>query len=358
MAYRAPARTASAFSLGHTKMRATISRSSPPAASATTGATLGTSSGRQPVDDRAVALAPGEAQHALAQGGDEDRRRSARGAPRAGSPGPRTCRRRLVTFSPVSASRRKRTMSRTFLYGSTNGTPFQRSTITFDDVPMPIANRPGAASAIDADALRHARRRAGVGRHDRRAQPQPRLPRRRQRQRREARRRRRPRPTRCRCSRGRPARAAGRGGCAGARAGARSCRVGSGSVMRPTLRGGVARLTSRTARCSSGWRWRAACRPRRTCARARGRTRARRRAPGCRAAPTRSARGARRAACCRGCCRRPRSPSAWPTPIGTKSPRMASAVASTPSITSGMRAHISVLSVAGRAVELVERRGP
>jgi hypothetical protein len=30
--------------------------------------------GRQPVDDRAVALAPGQAQHSLAQRGDEDRR--------------------------------------------------------------------------------------------------------------------------------------------------------------------------------------------------------------------------------------------------------------------------------------------
>ena len=43
-------------------------------------------------------------------------------------------------------------MSRTRLYGSTNGTPFHRSTITFDDVPMPIANRPGAASASDGHA--------------------------------------------------------------------------------------------------------------------------------------------------------------------------------------------------------------
>jgi hypothetical protein len=41
-------------------------------------------------------------------------------------------------------------MSRTFLYGSTKGTPFQRSTITFDDEPIPSANRPGAASAIAA----------------------------------------------------------------------------------------------------------------------------------------------------------------------------------------------------------------
>ena len=76
-------------------------------------------------------------------------------------------------------------MSRTFLYGLTNGTPFQRSTITFDDVPMPSANRPGAASAIDGDRLRQQCRRPRVRRHDRRAQPQPGLPRRRQRQRRE-----------------------------------------------------------------------------------------------------------------------------------------------------------------------------
>jgi hypothetical protein len=41
-------------------------------------------------------------------------------------------------------------MSRTFLYGSSNGMPFQRSTMTFDDEPMPMAKRPGAASAIEA----------------------------------------------------------------------------------------------------------------------------------------------------------------------------------------------------------------
>ena len=45
---------------------------------------------------------------------------------------------------------RKRTTSRTFLYGSTNGTPFHRSTITLLLLPMPIAKRPGAASASEA----------------------------------------------------------------------------------------------------------------------------------------------------------------------------------------------------------------
>jgi hypothetical protein len=41
-------------------------------------------------------------------------------------------------------------MSRTFLYGSTKGTPFHFSTMTLLDEPMPMANRPGAASASDA----------------------------------------------------------------------------------------------------------------------------------------------------------------------------------------------------------------
>ena len=53
----------------------------------------------------------------------------------------------FVIFSPVSASCKNLTMSRTFLYGSTNGIAFQRSTITLLDEPMPIANLPGAASA-------------------------------------------------------------------------------------------------------------------------------------------------------------------------------------------------------------------
>ena len=35
-------------------------------------------------------------------------------------------------------------------YGFSNGTAFHRSTIAGDDEPIPSANRPGAASAIDA----------------------------------------------------------------------------------------------------------------------------------------------------------------------------------------------------------------
>ena len=54
-----------------------------------------------------------------------------------------------VTFSPVRAWRRKRTMSRVRWYGCSNGMPFQPSTMTLDDVPMPRATRPGAAWARD-----------------------------------------------------------------------------------------------------------------------------------------------------------------------------------------------------------------
>ena len=41
-------------------------------------------------------------------------------------------------------------MSRTFWYGASNGMSFHRSTMTFDDVPIPSTNRPGAAAAIVA----------------------------------------------------------------------------------------------------------------------------------------------------------------------------------------------------------------
>ena len=48
-------------------------------------------------------------------------------------------------------------MSRTCLYGSSKSMPFQRSTMTFDDVPMPMAKRPGAAWASEpTDWAKHA----------------------------------------------------------------------------------------------------------------------------------------------------------------------------------------------------------
>ena len=63
--------------------------------------------------------------------------------------------------------------------------PFQPSTITFDDVPMPKAKRPGAASASDAtDCAMHAGPRVKAGTMAR-AEAQRRRPHRRQRQRRE-----------------------------------------------------------------------------------------------------------------------------------------------------------------------------
>ncbi len=55
-------------------------------------------------------------------------------------------------------------MSRIFLYGSSNGIPFHRSTMTSDDVPMPRANRPGAACAIEpTDCARQAGPRVNAG---------------------------------------------------------------------------------------------------------------------------------------------------------------------------------------------------
>ena len=63
--------------------------------------------------------------------------------------------------------------------------PFHPSTITFDDVPMPSANRPGAASASDAaDCAMHAGPRVNTGTMAV-PEPQRRRPHRRQRQRRE-----------------------------------------------------------------------------------------------------------------------------------------------------------------------------
>ncbi len=55
-----------------------------------------------------------------------------------------------MIFSPASAARRNRTTSLVRWYGSANGMPFHRSTITFDEEPTPITKRPGAASASAA----------------------------------------------------------------------------------------------------------------------------------------------------------------------------------------------------------------
>ncbi len=52
-----------------------------------------------------------------------------------------------VTFSPLKARRRKRTVSRTRAYWRSNASPFQFATMTSEDAPRPQATRPGAASA-------------------------------------------------------------------------------------------------------------------------------------------------------------------------------------------------------------------
>jgi hypothetical protein len=56
-------------------------------------------------------------------------------------PGPR---------SPRSTGRSASTASRTRVSGFVNGTPFQRSTMTFDDDPRPRQKRPPEASASAA----------------------------------------------------------------------------------------------------------------------------------------------------------------------------------------------------------------
>ena len=90
-----------------------------------------------------------------------------------------------VTFSPASAWRRKRTMSRVRWYGWSKGMPFQPSTMTLDDVPMPSANPPRGGLGQRADALGEAAGPPGEGGDDGGAEPQRRRPHRGQRQRRE-----------------------------------------------------------------------------------------------------------------------------------------------------------------------------
>ena len=52
-----------------------------------------------------------------------------------------------LTLSPASAARRKSSVSLARWYGRASSMPFQFSTITGEDVPMPSTNRPGASDA-------------------------------------------------------------------------------------------------------------------------------------------------------------------------------------------------------------------
>ena len=87
--------------------------------------------------------------------------RSAASASSGGTAGGRSSRKPLtvnvsycsVTFSPVRAARRNRSVSRERWYGASNGIAFHCSTTTGVEVPMPITKRPGASSAIVAAVM-------------------------------------------------------------------------------------------------------------------------------------------------------------------------------------------------------------
>ena len=182
----AAARTASVFSLGQTKIRATISRSAPAGGLAHDAATVGTSVGRQPVDDRAVGLAAGQAQHALAQRGDEDRRRLLGADAEAEA---------LHLERVVAAARPSPRVSAVAQEAHHVADLLVRlderhAVPALDDhvaatTRCRCANRPGRGVGQRRALWARQRRRPRVGGHDRRPQAQPGLPRRGQRERRE-----------------------------------------------------------------------------------------------------------------------------------------------------------------------------
>ena len=53
----------------------------------------------------------------------------------------------METFSPASARRRKRSVSRARWYGRSSAIPFQSVTTAGEDTPMPSTKRPGAMAA-------------------------------------------------------------------------------------------------------------------------------------------------------------------------------------------------------------------
>ena len=163
MAKRAAARTTSVFVEGHTKIRATISFGTPFASVCTTSATRVTSSALNqlmivPSASRAARRNIPSRKAATRIWGFTSGR-----IPRR-NPSTVNVSYSLVTFSPLSASFRKRTTSRTFLYGSSKGIPFHRCTMTLLDEPIPIAKRPGAASAsVATDCAKQAGLRVYAG---------------------------------------------------------------------------------------------------------------------------------------------------------------------------------------------------
>ncbi len=144
-------------------MRATTSFSTPSPAFCTIGATVETSSAESqlmmaPSPSRPASFSIPSRSAATSTGGTTSGRTPRRN-PFTSNDGVS-----IVTFSPENAARRNAITSFVCWYGDSNGMPFQFSTITFDDVPMPSANRPGAASASEAaDCARQAGPRVNTG---------------------------------------------------------------------------------------------------------------------------------------------------------------------------------------------------
>src|SRR6478735_9917760 len=152
------ARTVSRSVVGSTKMRAATSLPSP-----TMGATVFTSSAESQLTIAPSAARPASrnipSRNAATRiGGGSARRMPSR------KPFTVNVSYSAVTFSPASAARRKRTVSRTCWYGCSNGMPFHRSTMTLLDEPPPRTARPGAMSAsVAIDCARSAGPRVYTG---------------------------------------------------------------------------------------------------------------------------------------------------------------------------------------------------
>ena len=177
MANLAPARTTSAFSLGQTKIRATISRSAPPAASCTTPATVRTSAG-----DNQLMIAPSASRPA--------RRNipSRRAAIRIGgvTSGRMPSRKPLISnvsnFCADLLAAERGTQEADHVAHLLVRLDERHAVPALDDHVARRADADGEATRRGVGqrghGLRQARRRARVRRHDGRAEAQARLPRR------------------------------------------------------------------------------------------------------------------------------------------------------------------------------------
>ena len=106
--------------------------------------------GREPVDDGAVGLPSGEAQHARPQGRHEDRRNDRRRPLQAEPPHREGVVLAIDLLAREGLLEEARPCHGCACRALRRRCPFQRSTITSDEVPSPNTKRPGAASAIVA----------------------------------------------------------------------------------------------------------------------------------------------------------------------------------------------------------------